>query len=192
MRHLALIAAVALAGCKSNPTFDLPACSGAFRVTTAFVPLYDSAELRETNGEKPLETAGKRCAKATDVAACEQKVAAKTSKHGWSNGSHGREPGHHYIVATRGDEVLLIDNELIRVERALAPIDTPGKAATVAFVQRALAPACTSSVRKVEDGFEVFLKTESCLGAGEEIIRVNTNGTTSVIKSEFKPGTCVG
>lgn len=182
-----------LAGCKSGKRFELAACQGAFSLPRALVPAFDYAELRDTEAPgKVLEAAGEKCARASDRQACEERLAAKTSKAGWSNGSNGRRPGHHYLVATRGNDVFLIDGEMIKLEVALAPVDSPVKAAAIAATQRSITPACEGSVRQVEGGFEVHLTTDSCFGPADEVIKVSTDGSTTVISSDHKPPTCVG
>lgn len=179
-----------------NGVFTERACAGpSFSITGAFVPTYDYAELRDTSGDstsRVLESSGTRCGKATVPEACESAVAAATAKTGWSNGSHGRMPGHNYLVVTRGDEVLVIDESTRKVGRALAPIDSPVKAAVVAFIERGIGVSCERSVRTVEGGFEVHLVTESCLGPADEVIGVAVDGNTTVLSSEHGQSTCVG
>ncbi len=194
---LVVVAALAVVGIvvlrKSGSSFDQRACTGTtFTLTGALLPTFDYAELRETDNEKPLEMSGERCRGAKDKGDCERKVASRSSKEGWRNGSDGRRPGHHYLVATRGDDVFLIDNVMIKLPLALAPIDSPAKAAAIAFVERGIAPSCEGSVRAVEQGFEVHLKTDSCRGPTDEILRVSTEGALEVVKSDVKPPTCVG
>ena len=41
-------------------------------------------------------------------------------------------------------------------------------------------------------GFEVYLKSDSCLGPVEELVRVEPNGHTQTLKRVTKPHTCVG
>jgi hypothetical protein len=178
-----------------NSVFTENACSGdTFKLTAVFLPAWDFAELRQSNGDatqRSLESSGTACARATAREACEAALAAATSKEGWSNGSHGRMPGHHYIVATRGDEVVVIDGAA-RLGTALAPIDSPAKAAVLAFVERGIGFSCERSVRTVEGGFEVHLVSDSCLGPADEVIGVSTVGVTTVLSSDYGRATCVG
>jgi hypothetical protein len=194
---LALTAAVAVSGAACwrafrNGVFTENACAEPFSLTAVFVPTWDFAELRNSQGTAPIESAGTKCAGATAKEACEAAVAAASSKEGWSNGSHGRMPGHHYIVATRGDEVVVINQASLKVGKALGPIDSAMKAAVVAFVERGVGFSCERSVRTVEGGFEVHLVSGSCLGPADEVIRVATSGETTVISAEYGPSTCVG
>lgn len=196
---LALTAAVALSGASCwrtlrNGSFTENACSqAAFNLTEAFVPAWDFAELRNSSeGSAPLASSGTKCARATVKEACESAVAAASSKEGWSNGSHGRMSGHHSIVATRGDEVVVINQTSWTVAKALGPIDSAMKAAVVAFVDRGVGFSCERSVRKVTDGYEVHLVSGSCLGPADEVIQVATTGEVTVVSAEYGPSTCVG
>lgn len=176
-----------------NGTFTDSACgTGAgFTLTATFVPAYDFAELRETSGDstfRVLESSGTRCVSE----ACDAALSAASSQSGWSNGSNGRLPGHRYVVAMRGENAFVIDQDKLRLGAALAPIDTPQKAAAVASIDRNLGVRCEPSVRKVESGFEVHLSTSSCFGPRDEVIGVAVNGETKVISSESGPSTCVG
>jgi hypothetical protein len=196
---LVLSAGVAVSGAACwrtlrNGTFTESACTaGSFSLTAAFVPPYDYAELRESDGAgnfRLLESAGARCAKASTPEACEAAFKSASSKTGWSNASGGRMPGHRYVVATRGDEVKVIEGDL---GRALAPIDSAVKSAAVASIQRGIGVSCEKSVRKVEGGgFEVHLETSSCFGPRDEVIRVAPDGVTTVVSAEQGPQTCVG
>lgn len=192
MTRLLLVSLLALSGCNKLKRFDLPACEGGFSLTKAMLPGFDYAELRDTSQPgQVLDATGEKCSRAADKGACEQKLAAASSTKGWSNGSNGRMPGHHYVVATRDDEVVVIDGSA-KLGAVLAPIDTPARAAAVAAIERGISPACKGSVRKVTDGFEVHLESDSCFGPADEVIRVSTDGRTTVISADHKPATCVG
>jgi hypothetical protein len=123
---------------------------------------------------------------------CEAALAAASSDTGWSNGSNGRMPGHNYIVAMKGDKAFVVDGRTLRIGAALAPIDSPAKAAAVASIDRSLGFDCEKTARKVEGGYEVHVSTDSCFGPRDEVIKVATNGDTEVISADSSPGTCVG
>lgn len=192
-----LVAGVVVSGAtcwRMTRGFDLNPCDGQERLTLvqAMLTNFDYAEIRSTQGSTPLDAAGKKCATASNVAACEQAVADATSTTGWSNGSHGRMPGFVYLVVTRGDEVKVVNNDPLTVQQVLAPIDTAMKAAVVASVARGLSPSCDRSVRKTETSFEVHLETESCFGPRDEVIAVDAAGATTVLSESHGPATCVG
>jgi hypothetical protein len=86
----------------------------------------------------------------------------------------------------------VVDERTLTIGAALAPIDTPGKAAAVASINRNLGFDCERAVRTVEGGFEVHVFTGSCFGPRDEVIKVAASGATEVISSESSPGTCVG
>ena len=117
---------------------------------------------------------------------------AATSKEGWNNRSHGRQPGHQYLVASRGDDVVVVGGLALTVGKALAPIDSVAKAAVVASLDRGIGVSCERSVRKVAGGFAVHLETSSCFGPRDEVIGVAVSGETSVVSAEQGPSTCVG
>ena len=178
-------------------SFSESGCPGeTFSLVAAFVPAYDYAELRMTQGQGEAftveTTAGAKCRGAKDVKACEARLGDLRSTKGFSNGSHGRMPGHRYIVATRGDEVVVVDGTTKTVGQALAPIDSPAKAALVASVATGIAPACKSSVRRVGSAYEVFLNSDSCFGPVKELMRVEPDGRTRSVERVTKPSSCVG
>jgi hypothetical protein len=174
---------------------DSPCQGGGFSATVAFLPQYDSVELRETSGDQSfrvLQAAGTACARASDKPGCEAKVAAASSQRGWSNGSHGRMPGHTYFVATKGDEVVVIDGDKLALGTALAPIDSVAKAALLASMERNIGVSCEPSVRAAGGGYEVHLVSDSCFGPADEVIHVNADGSLDVISAERGKQTCVG
>jgi hypothetical protein len=175
-------------------SFPERACEGErFSLTAAFVPGFDYAELRDTSsGTRALAASGTQCGRAKDREACEAALAAATSKEGWTNGSNGRMPGRHYVVATRGDEVLVVNGAALGLAAALAPIDSPVKAAAVASTARGIGVSCERSVRKAGAGFEVHLVTDSCFGPADEVIAVAPDGKLTVISEEHGPQTCMG
>ena len=101
-------------------------------------------------------------------------------------------PGHRYIVASRGDDVFLVDQSSKTVGQALAPIDSPAKAALVASIATGIAASCKSSVRRAGGAHEVYLKTDSCFGPVQELVRVEPDGKTRSLKRVTKPSSCVG
>ena len=173
---------------------DSPCTDGALLITSAFVPRYDFAELRDTsNHSLVLQSAGKRCATATSVETCEAAVAAARSETGWHDGRGrwGGQRSHLYIVATRGDAVHVFDGSDIGA--ALAPIDSPLKAALVASIDRGIGLGCERAVRQVDTGYEVQLTSGDCRDLREEVIRVAVNGYLMVISTEAGPGqACLG
>lgn len=187
-----LLAGVVVSGasCWRSLRFTESACNGgAFSLTGTFLPAYDFAELRQTDWESKitvLQSSG------TCQGSCKTALDAATSSQGWSNGSNGRMPGHHYIVAMKGDKAFIIDNSALTIGAALAPIDSPAKAAAVASISRNLGFDCQRAARKVEGGYEVHVSTDSCFGPRDEVIKVAVNGETEVISADSSPGTCVG
>lgn len=178
-------------------SFSEGGCSGeTFSLVGAFVPTYDYAELRSTHGSGVAPTvegsAGVKCRGAKDVRACEARLAEVRSDKGFSNGSHGRMPGHRTIVATRGDEIVVVDQSTRTAGQALAPIDSPAKAALVASIATGIAPSCKHAVRRVGAAFEVHLKSDSCFGPVEELFRVEASGEARSLKRVTKPSSCVG
>lgn len=198
---LSIAALVGTAACKTPLTwgaFSEDACNGdSFSLPVAFTPAFDYAELRRTDGAVPgakstiASSAGDKCKGAKEREACLARVTEARSDDGFSNGSYGRMPGHMYLVATRGDEVVVV-NTAASAGKALAPIDAPAKAAALAALVTALTPACKGSVRRASGGYEVHLKSTSCRGPREVLLRVEADGTSRVLKEESKPGTCVG
>lgn len=76
---------------------------------------------------------------------------------------------------------------------ALAPIDSPLKAALVASIERGISLGCERAVRQVDTGYEVQLTSGDCRDLREEVIRVEVNGYLMVISTEAGPGqVCVG
>jgi hypothetical protein len=196
---LVLFAAVTVSGAACwralrTGSFSERACPGdSFSLAAAFLPGFDYAELRDSSsGNKALEVSGTKCGGAKNREGCEAALAAATSTKGWSNGSHGRRPGRLYVVATRGDEVLVVDGAALGVATALAPIDSAVKAAALASTERGIAVSCERSVRKAGAGFEVHLVTDSCFGPADEVIGVAPDGKLTVISEEHGPRTCMG
>ncbi|MFT3713402.1 MAG: hypothetical protein QM817_37575 [Archangium sp.] len=169
-----------------------PLCEGPhFSLTHALLPTFEYAELRDTSGEeRVLESAGAKCASAKDVAACNEKLTDAKSTEGWNNGSHGRMPGHHYIVATRGDEVMVVTQN--NLAELLKPVDTATKAALIAAIQRGIFPSCEKSVRQKDGKYELHLVSTSCFGPTDEVVSVDSAGTLNVLESSSGPATCVG
>lgn len=200
---LCLPGAVALAAaCKKAPltwgTFSENACAGAaFSLAEAFTSGFDYAEVRRTEGTQPEAkyvveaSAGEKCKGAKSHDACVASVAEAASSEGFSNGSHGRMPGHRYVVATRGDEVVIVTSPA-SAGKALAPIDAPAKAAAVVAIATTTSPTCKASVRRAGGGYEVYVKSTSCFGPHEVLMRVESDGSSRVLRQEAKPATCVG
>ena len=175
-------------------SFPERACAGErFSLTGAFVPGFDYAELRDTrSGPRALESSGTKCGQAKDREGCEAALAAASSKEGWSNGTNGRMPSRHYVVAVRGDEVVVVNAADEGLGAALAPIDSPVKAAAIASIARGIGVSCERSVRTTGAGFEVHLVTDSCFGPADEVIGVARDGQLTVISQEHGPRTCMG
>ncbi|MBL8909392.1 MAG: hypothetical protein JNM17_01695 [Archangium sp.] len=174
-------------------TFDLRACAGPnFSITSAMLSRFDYAELRDTSGQEArvLESAGTKCQGAANLEACTKAVEDAKSDTGWNNGSHGRMPGHHYIVATKGDEVTVVTQ--VNLADVLKPIDSPIKAAVISGVQRNIFPSCEGSVRLKGSVYEVHLVSTSCFGPVDEVVSIDATGMLSVVQSEQGPATCVG
>jgi len=192
---------VAVGACKAPltwGTFSEDACGGAaFSLAEAFTAGFDYAEVRQTQGAQPdakfdvESAAGEKCRGAKARDACLARVADARSGEGFSNGSHGRMPGHRYVVATRGDEVVVVTSPA-SAGKALAPIDAPAKAAAVVAIATTTSPACKASVRRASGGYEVYVKSTSCFGPHEVLMRVEADGSSRVLRQESKPATCVG
>lgn len=187
-----------VAGCRPGAgAFSERACSAeSFSLVDGLLPTFEFAELRETGGPKgparTLGAAGEKCKSAKDKSSCEVHVTEASATSGFSNGSHGRLSGYRFLVATRGDEVVVIDGRTKTVGAALAPIDTPAKAAAAAYGSRDIVPKCGGSVRRAGKAFEVHLTSDSCFGPVDEIVSVANDGTVSVVTSERGSATCVG
>jgi hypothetical protein len=199
---LCLAGLVALGGACKTPltwgTFSEDACGGAaFSLPEAFNAGFDYAEVRLTQGPQPdakytvESSAGEKCKGAKARDACVARVAEAQSSEGFSNGSHGRMPGHRYVVATRGDEVVIVTDPA-SAGKALAPIDRPAKAAAVVAIATTVSPACKASVRRAGGGYEVYVNSTSCFGPREILMRVEADGASRVLRQESKPATCVG
>ncbi len=187
--------AVATASWFRHSGFDLPACNerGELSLVDAHVPRWDYASLRSTEEEAPLSEAGTKCASAKEPEGCALAVKnAKPERSGFPNGSGGRRPGRHFFVLTRGDDVLVIDDEQ-KIPAALGPIDTPSKAALVAIWQNNTPiDRCEQSVRRSPKGFEVHLSTDSCFGPRDSIVEVDAEGHTTTKAQSSGRQTCVG
>lgn len=199
---LCLPGAVALAAaCNKAPltwgTFPEDACGGAtFSLAEAFTSGFDYAEVRRTQGQPDAghtveASAGEKCKGAKAHDACVARVAEAESSEGFSNGSHGRMPGHRYVVATRGDDVVIVTSPA-SAGKALAPIDAPAKAAAVVAIATTTSPTCKASVRRASAGYEVYVKSTSCFDPHEVLMRVEADGSSRVLRQEAKPATCVG
>ena len=92
----------------------------------------------------------------------------------------------------RGENVQVVDDDVMRLGLALSPIDSPLKAAVVVSFERNLGVGCEPSVRKTGGGFEVHVSSDSCFGPRDEVIEIAENGTTTVISAESGKQTCVG
>ena len=192
-----LLAGVVVSGASCwrtmrNASFTESACTaeGKFSLTGTFLPTYDFAELRQTGWEPKVQVlqASGKCADES----CEAALKAASSNEGWSNGSNGRMPGHNYIVAMKGDKAFIVDGTSLTIGAALAPSDSPAKAAAVASIDRSLGFDCQKAAKKVEGGYEVHVSTDRCFGPRDEVIKVTAEGRTEVISSDSSPGTCVG
>ncbi|NOU32615.1 MAG: hypothetical protein HOO96_32325 [Polyangiaceae bacterium] len=201
LASLALVAAVvgSNASCRTFAgwgSFNEAACPGEnFSLTDAFIGTFDYAELREGHQDgkfKVVIKSGELCKGAKNKQTCEAQVAEAKATQGWSNGSGGRMEGFMYLVATKDDGVTVVDQRSTTTGQALSPIDTPAKAAAVASVTYGIAPDCKNSVRKVGSAYEVHLKSESCFGPREEIVRVFTAGNMELVKEERGSASCVG
>ncbi len=121
---------------------------------------------------------GTICKRASDVPACQAKVAATTSLKGWRvlNGGQGN-PEDEYGVATRGDEVFVVDSAEA-LGKAIAPIDTPEEA--VAFVKLAVSPSTTCGEPNVTlqgNGYVVkAINRGGCGGSSETLYTVGQDG----------------
>ena len=192
-----LAVGLALISCRGGGGFPERACSAeTFSLVDAMRPAFAYAELRESTGEKSVPrvvgASGEKCKGAKDMASCTTHLEEATTTAGFANGSHGRMPGFRYLVVTRDDEVIVIDGHARTVGAALAPIDTPEKAAAAAASARNITPSCGGSVRRIGGGFEVHLASDSCFGPVDEVVRVGNDGAVNVVTSERKPATCVG
>ncbi len=196
---LGAVVLAASASCRTFAgwgSFNEAACPGeVFSLTDAFMGTFDYAELREGHRDgrsKVVLKSGEMCKGAKNKQACEAEVAAATATEGWSNGSGGRMEGFMYLVATKDDRVTVVDQRGTTTGQALSPIDTPAKAAAVASVTYGIMPDCKNSVRKVGSAYEVHLKSESCFGPREEIVRVFAAGNMELVKEERGSASCVG
>jgi hypothetical protein len=191
-----VLVTVALAGPKVKfglkaGQFDAAACTGRFRLVDTLLPSFDSAELRVVGETLVLESAGQPCARAKSREACLARVASATSTRGWAVGSNGRRETLRYLVATRGDDVVVMD-AASQVTTALGSIDSAQKAAAVAYLARGYVPACESSVRAVTGGYEVHLTSASCRGPADLVVRVSSSGEVTVVAEQYGRPTCVG
>jgi hypothetical protein len=201
MASLALGAAVLGSGASCRTfagwgSFNEAACPGeVFSLTDAFMGTFDYAELRQGHRDGSFRVelkSGEMCKGAKNKQTCEAQVAEAKATEGWSNGSGGRMEGFMYLVATKDDRVTVVDQRSTTTGQALSPIDTPAKAAAVASVTYGIMPDCKNSVRKVGSAYEVHLKSESCFGPREEIVRVFTAGNMELVKEERGSASCVG
>ncbi len=199
----AAAAAVAVLGSSAScrtfagwGSFNEAACPGEqFSLTDAFLGSFDYAELRqaEQSGQfRVMAKSGEPCKNAKNKPACEAQLAEAKAADGWSNGSHGRMSGFMYLVATKDDQVTVVDQHATTSGQALSPIDTPAKAAAVAAVTYGITPDCKNSVRRVGSAYEVHLKSDSCFGPSEEIVRVFAAGNMELVKEEHGSASCVG
>lgn len=172
--------------------YDLDACQMP-NLVQQLAARYDYVELRQDFSRDPPLSAGTPCANAKDRETCLENASKATSTAGWTNGNGREAPRHLYVVATKGDEVFVIDDAKLTVVAALAPIDTPEKA-VLAVLHSRNTPLhdCKRAARKVNGGFEVHLSTDSCFGPHEEVVFISTDGTLDVLEQWSGPQTCVG
>lgn len=169
-----------------------PVCRGeAFSLTDALIPTFDFVELRERGDEVTvLERAGLRCGAARDRSRCEAAFNALAEPEGWHVYRDHRNL-RRFLVATRGDEVLAITNEQTSLRRALAPIDSPAKAAAMVAVSQGLGIDC-ESVSRGGDGWDVHHEADNgCSGASDVMLHVSLDGAITVISSKLRPATCM-
>jgi hypothetical protein len=206
------LGALAVGGCRTVTygSFPLNACEDkVVDLATLLAQSYDYVEEREVSGERgypsPVDagtgpapefklkrSAGAKCRNATDAAACTQRLNEVRATQGYPLDHRGRVLGYRYYVVSKGDRVSVIDGAGITFAQALAPIDTPQKAAVLAALAEGPFPACKESVRKTEDGFDVFVESTSCLGPFEAVVHVSSRGDVTTVKRNAGKSTCVG
>lgn len=197
MKPVALIMPLSAALLASSCTranaasYDLKICDDAYlSIVKGLARSFDYAEVRDTAAAREVESAGEKCKTAKQRDACLKAVESTTATTGWNNGSHGRRPGANYAVVTRGDEVLVLTPD--NIAAALAPIDTPVKAALIATVQRGVGAKCEGAVRSVKGRYEVHLVSDSCFGTVDDVVLIDAKGALEVVSSSHGPARCVG
>jgi len=166
----------------------------------------DYLELREPSrpeGGEPrtLESFGARCARATDRAACEAKIAAATSPRGFMPGECVQICQESTLIVNAGDTVTVLSSKK-DVRAWLGPIDTPEEAVLLVALEN-YNVGCGDDeyggVRRKGNGYEVLATryTSDCAPIEKTlfVLRVDADGNVREVKSEViesMPNACIG
>ena len=177
----ALLALVPLAACTTETSMDVsaacPLADSARYKALSFASGIDGITFRALGTRQtnmPVgDDVGTVCARAGDVSACRAKVAATTASTGWRVSFSGfGDSDQEYGVATRGDEIFVVDSKEA-LGKAIAPIDTPEEA--VAFVKLAVSPVVKCGEPNVSlqgNGYVVKTVNEGACGGSSETLYV--------------------
>lgn len=193
MKALVLLVPLFASACSKADaaSYELKICDEAYlSIVKGLAKSFDYAEVRNTSSAREVESAGEKCKTAKQRDACLKAIESATATTGWNNGSHGRLPGYNYAVVTRGDEVIALTPD--NLAAALAPIDTPVKAALIATAQRGVGAKCEGAVRAVKGRYEVHLVSDSCFGSVDDVVLIDAKGALEVVSSSHGPARCVG
>ncbi len=149
-------------------------------------PDVDGIEFRVVSSSTTFEvlsTVGQTCKRASDQAACRAKVTATVSVSGWRLGSGNFQPSPEYGVATRGDEVFLVE-DVAALGKAVAPIDTIEEGVALVKLAVTSGVVCSAPNATAEgDAFLVKSIAASCGNKSETIQRVTRDGRVTQVSS---------
>ncbi|AUX25382.1 ferritin [Sorangium cellulosum] len=148
-----------------------------------------------------IETSGTRCARATDPAACEAKIAASSSTDGFALGQCVQLcPQNVLIVSARDDVDTLSSKEEIKAW--LGRVDSPTEAVLAAALEGydvSCGDDLPGGVRRVDGGYEVLATRLTSLCAPVEttlyVLHVSADGDVGELASEVirsTAGACIG
>ena len=201
---LALVAGCGGTGLPDPAPFTLPACSTGALAVAGLMPTtpVDYLEMRQRDQSgttsRILASTGTQCKTATDVAACNSKLAALPTNPSFHN-CVDHECGAS-LASTAGDTVLSY-NDAAAVQTLLGTIDTQQEAALTAFVAGydiSCTDKATGGVRTVADGYEVLASkmTKDCapIEITGYLLKVDKSGTVTVESSSVisTSPACVG
>lgn len=148
-----------------------------------------------------VATLGQLCRTAKDAAKCRASVnvskQAPASGRGWYPEGRGQVPGPvHYAVATRGDEVFVVEDQAA-LAKAVAPIESPEEAVALARLTSGPNVVCNRPNVTVK-GTSYVVKSVSasaCGGVSEALLTITQAGelsTSSRMLKESESGCAEG
>lgn len=160
------------------------------------------ARLRgSSHAPRTIETSGTRCARATDPAACEAKIAASGSTDGFSLGQCVQLCPENALIVNAGNDVKPLGSKE-EVKAWLGRVDSPTEAVLIAALEGYDVPCgegVPGGVRRVDRGYEVLATRLTSLCAPVEttlyVLHVSEDGSVGELASEVirsTAGACIG